>query len=148
METAEKENLPAGRQEITKKFFKDASPKKVILGILILSLGLGVLTGYIISGKNSVIPTAGQPKNPQQDTRTFRDFAEGVIKVRPAPTDPSEYVEGTHLLQRGVEVPVALTSSVVDLSQYEGKKVKVYGETQKAIAEGWLMDVGRVEEAQ
>ena len=27
-----------------------------------------------------------------------------------------------------------------------GKKVKVYGETQKAIKEGWLMDVGRVEE--
>ena len=26
------------------------------------------------------------------------------------------------------------------------KKVKVYGETQKAIKEGWLMDVGKVEE--
>jgi len=38
-----------------------------------------------------------------------------------------------------------LTSSVVDLSQYEGKKVKVLGETQKAIKEGWLMDVGKVE---
>lgn len=142
METAE------SKEKITKKFFKDASPKKVILGVLIISLVLGVLTGYIISGKNSVIPTAGQPKNPQQDTRTFRDFAEGTLTARPQPKDPSEYVEGTHLLQREGEVPVALTSSVVDLSQYEGKKVKVYGETQKAIEEGWLMDIGRVEEAQ
>ncbi len=51
------------------------------------------------------------------------------------------------MLVRDGAVPVALTSSVVDLSQYEGKKVKVYGETQKAIKEGWLMDVGKVEEA-
>ena len=43
-------------------------------------------------------------------------------------------------------VPVALTSSVVDLSKYEGKKIKVHGETQKALKEGWLMDVGKVDE--
>lgn len=135
-------------EKITKKFFKDASPKRVILGVVIISLVLGVLTGYIISGKNSAIPTAGQPKNPQQDTRTFRDFAEGTLTARPQPKDPSEYVEGTHLLQREGEVSVALTSSVVDLSKYEGKKIKVFGETQKALKEGWLMDVGIVEEAQ
>ena len=41
---------------------------------------------------------------------------------------------------------MALTSSVVDLTKYEGKKVKVFGETQKALKEGWLMDVGKVEE--
>ena len=81
-------------------------------------------------------------------TFTFRDFAEGVVKARPQPIDPSEYVEGTHILKREGEVPVALTSSVVDLSRYEGKKVKVFGETQKALKEGWLMDVGRVEEVQ
>lgn len=140
METAE------GEEKITKKFFKDASPKKVILGVVIISLVLGVLTGYIVSGKNSAIPTVGQPKNPQQDTRTFRDFAEGTLTARPEPKDPSEYVEGTHLLQREGEVPVALTSSVVDLSKYEGKKIKVFGETQKALEAGWLMDVGKVEE--
>ncbi|KKS13460.1 MAG: hypothetical protein UU67_C0024G0017 [Candidatus Daviesbacteria bacterium GW2011_GWB1_41_5] len=64
---------------------------------------------------------------------------------RPESKDPSEYVEGTHILVRDGAVPVALTSSVVDLSEYEGKKVKVFGETQKAIKEGWLMDVGKVE---
>jgi len=57
-----------------------------------------------------------------------------------------EYSEGTHTLIREGAVPVALTSSVVDLSIYEGKKVKVFGETQKALKEGWLMDIGKVEE--
>lgn len=141
METTE------GEEKITKKFFKDTSPKKVLLGILILSLVLGVLTGYIIANKNLGVKTlTGSPKTAQQDNRTFRDFAEGVIKTRPQPTDPSEYVEGTHLLQRDNETPVALTSSVVDLSLYEDKKVKVFGETQKALEAGWLMDVGKVEE--
>lgn len=134
-------------EKITKKFFKDASPKKVILGILILSLFLGVLTGYVIANKNLGVKTlTGSPKTAQQDNRTFRDFAEGILTARPQPKDPSEYVEGTHLLQREGEVPVALTSSVVDLSKYEGKKIKVFGETQKALVEGWLMDVGKVEE--
>ncbi|HBQ51264.1 hypothetical protein A3B42_01470 [Candidatus Daviesbacteria bacterium RIFCSPLOWO2_01_FULL_38_10] len=141
METAE------GKEKITKKFFKDASPKKVILGVLILSLVLGVLTGYIIANKNlGVNALTGSPKTAQQDNRTFKDFAEGVIKARPAPVYPSEYVEGTHLLQRDGQPPVALTSSVVDLSLYEGKKVRVFGETQKALEAGWLMDVGKVEE--
>ncbi len=141
METAE------GEEKITKKFFKDASPKKVIFGILIFSLVLGILTGYIIASKNLGVKTlTGSPKTAQLDNRTFRDFAEGTLKARPQPKDPSEYVEGTHLLQREGEPPVALTSSVVDLSLYEGKKVKVFGETQKALEEGWLMDVGKVEE--
>lgn len=139
------EQTAANGEKITKKFFKDASPKKVLLGVLIFSLILGVLTGYLIAGKRTGAPGADQPKNPQQDTRTFRDFAEGTLKKRPEPQDPSEYVEGTHLLLRDGTPPVALTSSVVDLSAYEGKKVKVYGETQKALQAGWLMDVGRVE---
>jgi len=112
----------------------------------LIALVLGSLTGYILANKSSIKnPAVAAPKTAQQDTRTFRDFAEGVIKARPQPSDPGEYVEGTHLLEREEAVPVALTSSVVDLSQYEGKKVKVFGETQKALKEGWLMDVGKVE---
>lgn len=136
--------------KITKKLFTDASPTRLLLTVTIISLVLGSLTGYILSSKGPSKPDAlgqaGSPKTPQQDTRTFRDFAEGVIKVRPQPSNPDEYVEGTHLLERVGAVPVALTSSVVDLSKYEGKKVKVFGETQKALKEGWLMDVGKVEE--
>lgn len=126
------------------------SLNKIFLGILATSIILGSLAGYLLASSNkSSTPqlpaTSEKPKTASQDSRTFRDFAEGVIQKRPEPKTTEEYVEGTHLLVRDGAVPVALTSSVVDLSLYEGKKVKVFGETQKAIKEGWLMDVGKVE---
>lgn len=144
-------------EKITKSFtVKGASlistdnPKKLLLAVVIVAVLLGVITGYVLSNKGSNNLTSaeltGPAKNPQADSKTFRDFAEGTIKVRPQPSDAEEYVEGTHLLEREGAVPVALTSSVVDLSKYEGKKVKVFGETQKALKEGWLMDVGKIEE--
>ena len=73
--------------------------------------------------------------------KTFKDVAEGTLQKGGIDG------EGTHKLIRpgGDSQTVYLTSSVVDLSQYEGKKVKVFGETQKALKEGWLMDVGKVE---
>lgn len=136
-------------EHITKPILSVENPMRLILGVVIAALVLGTLTGYIMSTKNSSLKSSalsiGTPKTAQQDTRTFKDFAEGVIKVKPLPTS-GEYTEGTHMLVRDSGVPVALTSSVVDLSQYEGKKVKVFGETQKALKEGWLMDVGKVEE--
>lgn len=137
--------------KITKSLNLENNPKRLILIVVSLSVVLGILSGYLLAGKNKAgLTSAGlsltTAKNPQSDTRTFRDFAEGVIKAKPQPSDPGEYTEGTHLLQREGALPVALTSSVVDLSKYEGKKVKVFGETQKAIKEGWLMDVGKIEE--
>ena len=139
-------------EKITKPVVSADSPMRTILGVVIAALVLGTLTGYILSTKNnggkvsSLSTDTTTAKNPQQDTRTFRDFAEGVVKARPQPSDYEEYVEGTHILAREGAVSVALTSSVVDLSKYENKKVKVFGETQKALKEGWLMDVGKVEE--
>lgn len=137
-----------GEEKITKPFLAE-NPTRLLIGVTIAAVVLGAVTGYILSTKGTssrvALPT-GSAKTAQQDTRTFKDFAEGVIKARPQPSDPGEYVEGTHVLEREGAVPVALTSSVVDLSKYEGKKVKVYGETQKALKEGWLMDVGKVEE--
>lgn len=144
---------PVKESRITKALSLSDNPSKAILTIVIISIILGVITGFILSNKGkdgSSLTSAGlgttPPKNAQADAQTFRDFAEGVIKTKPKPSDLGEYTEGTHLLQREASVPVALTSSVIDLSKYEGKKVKVYGETQKALKEGWLMDVGRVEE--
>lgn len=122
------------------------------MAILLSSVLLGVTAGILVGRRPNQIATTrkhtqttSEAKTPQADTRTFRDFAKGVIKVRPETKTPIEYVEGTHLLIREGAVPVALTSSVVDLTQFEGKKVKVFGETQKAVKEGWLMDVGKIE---
>jgi len=142
----ESQNTSDGK--ITRPIISADNPGRLILIVVVAALVLGTATGYILSNKGIKTPpvSVGAPKTPQQDTRTFRDFAEGVVKPKSQPSDPSEYTEGTHLLEREGAVSVALTSSVVDLSRFEGKKVKVFGETQKAIKEGWLMDVGRVEE--
>lgn len=138
-------------EKITRPLANVENPLRLVLAIVITAVILGILTGYILStkgGGSSKISSlsTGTAKSAQQDNRTFRDFAEGTIKVKPQAASGNEYSEGTHLLARDGAIPVALTSSVVDLSQYEGKKVKVFGETQKALKEGWLMDVGKVEE--
>ncbi len=134
------------------KYLKLDNINKIFLGVLVASVLLGTVAGYLLTTSNktstsisSDTGTGTSAKVASQDTKTFRDFAEGVIQKRPAPKNPDEYVEGTHLLVRDGAVPVALTSSVVDLSEYEGKRVIVRGETQKAIKEGWLMDIGKVE---
>jgi hypothetical protein len=51
--------------------------------------------------------------------------------------------EGTHQLLRegGPSQTVYMTSSVLDLDQFVGEKVQVWGETNKAQKAGWLMDV-------
>ena len=137
-----------GEEKITRPILTE-NPTKLLLGVVIAAVVLGGITGYILSTKDTSAPASlpiGNAKTAGQDTRTFKDFAEGIVKIRSQPDDAAEYVEGTHLLERQGAVPVALTSSVVDLSKYEGKKVKVLGETQKALSEGWLMDVGKVEE--
>ena len=133
------------------KFGNKRSFLKVLIFVLGISLLGGVGTGYVLASTGdkggvatTVVGVVDKPKSAQQDNRTFRDFAEGTVQKKKLAAD--DYSEGTHELIRQNAVPVALTSSVVDLSIYEGKKVKVYGETQKAIKEGWLMDVGRVEE--
>ena len=138
--------------KLTKDFISTDNPSRLLLIVVIVSIVLGIITGLVLSnkGKSGGLTSAGlgapAAKNAQTDTRTFKDFAEGVIKTKPQPSDPGEYTEGTHTLVREAGVPVALTSSVVDLSKYEGKRVKIYGETQKALKEGWLMDVGKVDE--
>lgn len=76
-----------------------------------------------------------------QDASTFKDSAEGYLQ------EGGIGGEGSHQLLRegGVSQTVVLTSSVTDLSKFNGMQVKVWGETFKAQKAGWLMDVGRVE---
>ena len=73
--------------------------------------------------------------------KVLRDSAEGTLESGGIDG------EGTHKLIRpgGVSQTVYLTSSLLDLEQYVGKKVKVWGETFAAKKAGWLMDVGKVE---
>ncbi len=121
---------------------------------IVLLVGLvlaGLVTGYglytwknqgtvNIAGKNvEVVQTAGEEG--VKDASTFKDTATGDLKEN----DGKITDEGTHVLVRGaVSQNVYLTSSVVDLSKYVGKKVQIWGETFQGRTAGWLMDVGRI----
>lgn len=120
---------------------------RIIICVYVILVLLGVGTGYLLSHSNitgvgvkpGIVNTA--KISGSTDTATFKDTAVGVIQK--GGTDG----EGTHSLIRdgGPSQTVTLMSSVVDLDQYVGKKVKVYGQTMAAQKAAWLMDVGRVE---
>lgn len=72
------------------------------------------------------------------DSDTFRDSAEGIL------VEGGIEGEGSHHLVRLFQDPVYLTSSVVDLDQFVGHRLEVWGETFDARHAGWLMDVGKL----
>lgn len=76
-----------------------------------------------------------------EDTKTFKDTAEGTL------VEGGIEGEGAYHLERpgGESQNVYLTSSVVDLSPFVDRKIKVWGKTFAGEKAGWLMDVGRVE---
>lgn len=125
-------------------------PSLVILLVILTGVGTGwfLSGGQVgpggVSGKIAVAPGAKVEEGGKtlglEDTATFRDRAEGRLE------EGGIDGEGTHHLVRegGESQNVYLTSSVIDLSQFVGKKVEVWGETNKAQKAGWLMDVGRI----
>lgn len=129
-------------------------PTKIVpILIIIVVLSAGIFSGLILSSRNksqsAKVKSAIQEENltPEQKTsfnQTFRDQAEGVIQKN---DKLDKYAQGTHKLIRpgGEDQTAYLTSSVLDLDQYLGKKAKVFGETFGSSQVGWLMDVGKVE---
>lgn len=121
--------------------------------IIIIMVGAGIFTGLILSSRSKNSSQAGKaaideeqldPQQKESFTKTFRDQAEGVIENNDT---LDKYAQGTHkLIRPGGESQTAyLTSSVLDLDEFVGKKVKVYGETFGSSQVGWLMDVGKVQ---
>jgi hypothetical protein len=117
--------------------------------ILIIFFGVlfGVLSGFTITkvtAKNvatgeKIVTTSKEAG--VKDSATFKDSAEGKL------VEGGINGEGTHHLKRagGESQNVYLTSSVIDMSQFVGKNVKVYGQTNASQTAGWFMDVGRIE---
>lgn len=72
--------------------------------------------------------------------KAFKDTAIGTIEKG------SINGEGTHILNRegGASQRASLTSSVVDLDLFVGRKVEVKGETNASTKTAWLLDVGSV----
>jgi hypothetical protein len=131
-------------KSVSKVDFKKNMP--LILGTLAVVV-LGVLTGWLLSGKGGA--TGGSAPNIKVsqneagilDESTFKgDTAEGEL------VEGGIGGEGTHHLERegGPSKSVYLTSSVIDLESFVGKKVTVWGETLSAKKAGWLMDVLKV----
>lgn len=132
---------------------QEVSMKKTLI-ILVIVAFFGVGTGFILArtgtgsgilpGGTSSTTAGGIQKGTiygSKDTKTFKDTAEGVLK------EGGIEGEGQFHLERpgGPSQNVYLTSSIVDLSEFKGKKIKVWGETMAAQKAGWLMDVGRVQ---
>jgi len=119
----------------------------------LLIVGLGVLSGWLLSGTGSSnqggkiqteVEQGEKPKKGEefgvQDKSTFSDHAIGEI------AEGGINGEGTHHLLRegGPSQTVFLFSSVLNLDDFVGRKVEIWGETFSAEKAGWLMDVGKL----
>lgn len=150
-------NQPAvGGPSLVKKLAAEDNliMKKTMIIIYVVLIALGVGTGYVLAGGVpglSTTPLAEEKVGSRvqtdkvvgiSDSQTFKDSADGVIEVQ----DESSG-EGTHRLIRegGPSQTAHLISSVIDLDEYVGKKVKVWGQTMAAQKVSWLMDVGKIE---
>ena len=125
---------------------------RIFLGVYVLLILLGVGTGYLLSSKRAGSDAVGQKSSTiktdtvagSTDATTFKDSAEGTIEKGGLDS------EGSHKLIRdgGPSQTAYLVSSVVDLDEYVGKKVRVWGQTMAAKKVSWLMDVGKIERLQ
>ncbi len=133
----------------------DSTKKMITKATLILFIGaavLGIATGYIISKKAPAVTsmttsTGSSTSNSSNqvegsnDLTTFKDTAQGTLQTGGIDGE-GQY----HLVRPGGDSQnVYMVSSVVDLSKYVGKNVKVWGQTQQSQKAGWLMDVGRIQ---
>ena len=144
---------PETIKPIVKPVLKNDFKKKLLLigGITILVLA-GTVTGWLLSGNKAKLgsPLGGLNAAPGAksgtqeaglaDESTFKDSAEGLLE------EGGVNGEGTHRLVRegGISQTVYLTSTVIDLQSFVGKKVTVWGQTITAKKAGWLMDVGKI----
>lgn len=126
------------------------SMKFIAILLVVAVLGLG--TGYMLAssgsggGKSITSKLTGSSAEKGKtygdgDPKIFKDTAEGVM------TEGGIDGEGQYHLVRdgGEDQYVYLTSSSIDLSEFEGKTVKVWGQTFEGQKAGWLMDVGRLQ---
>jgi hypothetical protein len=132
---------------------KKQTKPKMILGVIVLVV-LGIFSGYglnkVMGGSSSSVGVGGSEGTTASGKKvvvgstnqnSLRDSAQGELE------EGGLNGEGTHKLIRpgGDSQTVYLTSSMLDLSPFVGKKVKVSGETIAGKTAGWLMDVGKVE---
>lgn len=151
-------NLTQNNQSIS-EIPKKSNNFKIIISIVLI---LGIVSGFWISrfwpikkSGNSIIDsitqnevTSAEEIKSESDlitgkaygdtAKSFKDSATGIVEKG------GVNGEGTHTLNRegGKSQRAALTSSVLDLDLFVGKKVEIKGETNSSSKAGWFLDVG------
>lgn len=153
MENKEKSDIGL-IHNIDKPSVTTALSTPIVVGIILAALVLGTATGFGITKFSSMSSNTGDSMSKDEtaadgsktsagvlDKKTFPDEAEGLLK------EGGFEGEGSFHLERpgGEDQTAYLTSTAVDLSEFIGKKVQVWGKTYEAEKAGWLMDVGYVE---
>lgn len=145
--------LNPNQPQVVRKFDNSSSTKKnMMLGIISVVVVLaGIGTGYLLSGVGksgdlstgnasgkSVVATKNEAGI--ADESKFATTTDGVLE------EGGIGGEGTYHLVRGngPSQYAYLTSSVVDLGAFQGKKVQVWGDTISGKKAGWLIDVGKI----
>lgn len=134
-------------RNLDKKSVQDGFTYPKFFTSVVVAVILGTLIGFGATKlkKNDTQNTLSNTKVEKTvgiaDKKTFKDKVEGTLKEGGIDGEGS-----FHLIRPGGSSQnVYLTSTTVDLSQYIGKKIRVWGETYSAEKAGWLMDVGLVE---
>ncbi|MCL5090871.1 MAG: hypothetical protein M1514_02560 [Patescibacteria group bacterium] len=135
------------------KIARPSSANPFIFVLIVFFIVSGIVSGYFLAKRNqkssaasATVGTVSKDKIVKgsefgvKDVSTFKDTATGSLEAGGLEG------EGTHKIIRegGPSQTVYVISSVLDLDQFVGKKVQVWGETMKAQKAGWLMDVGRI----
>ncbi|MFA9289245.1 MAG: hypothetical protein ACEQSA_05195 [Weeksellaceae bacterium] len=126
------------------------APKQFMV-MFVITLLLGIGAGFVVAqtqAGGTAQTTADAEKKGEQkesagilDKETFSDTADGTLREGGIDGEGSFHLERTG----GESQNVYLTSSTVDLSEFMGKKVTVWGQTFDSEKAGWLMDVGYIE---
>lgn len=135
---------PAMLHDLDGSIPEEKTMKKAIVVVYAILIILGGMTGYVLASPTSTEVSTGADSGKTagvEDTSTFKDTAVGIVEKG------GMEGEGTHKLLRegGPSQTAYLVSSLVDMDEFVGKKVKIWGETMAAKNVAWLMDVGRVE---
>ena len=142
------------KPSVMKKFPSAGTEKKNTALLIIVSLLVvlvGVASGWFLSEKTTPDTQGISKESASQITQTETEAGMGDISAFPDEVEGmlmEEGIgnEGTHHLERpgGESQNVYLTSTVIDLQSFVGKKVKIWGETLSGQQAGWLMDVGKI----
>jgi len=121
--------------------------RKTLFLAISLPIALGIITGVYFGGQDffdravyrdvsghSTVLAKGQEVG-VNDKNSNRDSAIGLL------VKSDDQAKGTYKLMRGTDaLTVYLTSSTMDLGQFVGRGVQVWGETFQRKNIGWFMD--------